>query len=78
MVNGDLMFSVRYDTCFFFVFIIVNLGWVRGYRAKFLTLLPLVIVILPCRQTMKASAVASQTLPKIQGCPSRQFLGLIS
>ena len=52
MVKGDLMFSVRYDTSYFLVFIIVRLGWARGYKAKFLTLLPLVIVILPYWQPM--------------------------
>ena len=48
MVNGVLMFYVRYDTDCLFVFIIVNLGCMGGYKAKFLTLLPLVIVMLPC------------------------------
>lgn len=50
MVKGDLMFSMRYDTSCFLFFIIVRLGWARGYKAKFLTLLPLVIVTLPCWQ----------------------------
>jgi len=52
MVNGDLMFYVRYDIGCLLVFIIITLGWVGGYRARFLMLLPLVMVILPCRQPM--------------------------
>lgn len=52
MVNGDLVFFVRYDTGHFFVLIIMRLGWAGGYKAKFLTLLPLAIVMLPCRQPM--------------------------
>jgi len=52
IVNGDLMFFVRYDIGYLLVFIIVNIGYAGVYRAKFLTLLPLVIVILPCWQPM--------------------------
>jgi len=52
IVNGDLMFSVRNDTGCLLVFIIVKLGRAGGYRAQFLTLLPLVIVILHCWQPM--------------------------
>ena len=35
MVNGDLMFSVRYDIGCLLVFSSVTLGWVGGYRARF-------------------------------------------
>ena len=35
------------------------------------------MVILPVRQPIKASFVASQGLPSIKGCPYSLFLGLI-
>ena len=44
------MFYIRYYTGCLLAFIIVTLGWAGGYRGKFLILLPLVMVILPCRQ----------------------------
>jgi len=50
MVNGDLIFSVRYDTGCLLVLIIVTLGYAGGYKARFLIFVPLVMVILPCRQ----------------------------
>lgn len=50
MVNGDLIFLVRYDTGCLLVFIIVTLGCVGGYKARFLIFSPLVMVILHCRQ----------------------------
>lgn len=50
MVNGDLIFSVRYNTRCLLVFIIVTLGYAGGYKTKFLIFSPLVMVILPYRQ----------------------------
>ena len=50
MVNGDVIFLVRYDTRCLLVLIIVTLSWAGGYKARFLILAPLVMVILPCRQ----------------------------
>ena len=44
---------------------------------RFLVTPPLAIVIVPDRQPMYASAIASHALPNINGCPSSPLLGLM-
>jgi len=58
MVNGDLMFSVRYDIGCFLVLIIVKLAWAGGYKAKFLILLPHAIVMLLDSQCKRQQLLA--------------------
>ena len=47
-----------------------------GYKLNFFVELPLEMYMSPDLQLIKASAVASQGLPKIIGCPPRLLLGV--
>jgi hypothetical protein len=55
----------------------VGLGLAGGYKMRFFVIPPLVIVILPTRHPMYASAIASHGLPNINGFPSSPLLGLM-
>jgi hypothetical protein len=55
----------------------VGLRLAGGYKMRFFVIPPLAIVILLVRHPMYASAIASQGLPSINGCPSSLLLGLM-
>src|SRR5271168_3871311 len=52
------------------------IAFAGGYRLNFFVELPSEIYISPDLQLMKVSAVASQGLPKMRGCPPKLLLGV--